>query len=177
MPQDPRRGDFGHRNPRSEQDSEESAASRRRRSLGDDGTGGTRVMDLLSKHGKAPAGGTGSHRRRAAEPEDEAEPEQSAGQQGTGQRSDESGQPSQDPPRSGGAGGRRSRSNRNGHPQANGHSQPIRPPNGAAAGPPAAAPGTPAPGTPAPSGPAAQQTTGESPAEQTRYQQPPQRSG
>ncbi|WP_246868915.1 LCP family protein [Saccharopolyspora sp. ASAGF58] len=71
MPQDPRHGEFGHRRSRPDEDAADSGTSastgRRRRALSDDGTGGTRVIDLLSKHGKAPSSGTS--RRRAAEPE------------------------------------------------------------------------------------------------------------
>ncbi|MEV5542577.1 LCP family protein [Saccharopolyspora shandongensis] len=71
MPQDPRHGEFGHRRSRPDEDVADNATAastgRRRRALGDDGTGGTRVIDLLSKHGKAP--GNGSNHRRAAEPE------------------------------------------------------------------------------------------------------------
>lgn len=68
MPQDPRHGEVGHRRsrPDSDVDSGSPATGRRRRALSEDGTGGTRVIDLLSKHGKAPGG---SHHRRAAEPE------------------------------------------------------------------------------------------------------------
>lgn len=164
MPQDPRRGDSGHRNPHSVQDSEESAASRRRRSLGDDGTGGTRVTDLLSKHGKPPAGGTGSHRRRAAEPDEEPQPapEQNGTQHGRGP-----GQASAAPTySSNGSVGRGSRPNQyNGHPKTNGS------PNGAG-GPSAAAPGASTPGA-APM----QQATGESSVQQNRYQQPPRHTG
>ncbi|GAA4853744.1 hypothetical protein GCM10025787_41980 [Saccharopolyspora rosea] len=72
MPQDPRHGSDGHRRSHPEADAGDTgsaAARRRRRALGDDGTGGTRVVDLLSKHGKSPGPATGSHRRRAAEPE------------------------------------------------------------------------------------------------------------
>ncbi|WP_258344030.1 LCP family glycopolymer transferase [Saccharopolyspora gregorii] len=73
MPQDPRHGQHGHHSPHQdggpdEDNAPEQQSGRRRRALGDDGTGGTRVFDLLSKHGKAPGAGTGSH-RRAAEPE------------------------------------------------------------------------------------------------------------
>lgn len=78
MPQDPRHGDHGPQRSHPQQDTQHSSgAARRRRALGDDGTGGTRVVDLLSKHGIAP-GGTGSHRRRAADAEPPA-PESSAG--------------------------------------------------------------------------------------------------
>ncbi|GAA0505960.1 LCP family protein [Saccharopolyspora thermophila] len=71
MPQDPRHGEFGHRRSHLEQDAPANGNSpaptgRRRRALSEDGTGGTRVIDLLSKHGKVPGGTT---RRRAAEPE------------------------------------------------------------------------------------------------------------
>ncbi|SEG90948.1 transcriptional attenuator, LytR family [Saccharopolyspora kobensis] len=69
MPQDPRHGEVGRRrSARPEPDPEEGSAGtgRRRRALSEDGTGGTRVIDLLSKHGKAPGG---SNHRRAAEPE------------------------------------------------------------------------------------------------------------
>ncbi|MGW0893784.1 LCP family glycopolymer transferase [Saccharopolyspora sp. NPDC002578] len=73
MPQDPRHGQHGHHSPHQdggpdEDNAPDQQSGRRRRALGDDGTGGTRVFDLLSKHGKAPGAGTGSH-RRAAEPE------------------------------------------------------------------------------------------------------------
>ena len=60
MPQDPRTGYYGHQRSHSDQQpqvrSDTSAASpssRRRRALGEDGTGGTRVIDLLSKHDKS----------------------------------------------------------------------------------------------------------------------------
>ncbi|MGW1680376.1 LCP family glycopolymer transferase [Saccharopolyspora sp. NPDC002376] len=68
MPQDPRHGEVGHRRSRPEADADDGSAAtgRRRRALSEDGTGGTRVIDLLSKHGKAPGG---SNHRRAAEPE------------------------------------------------------------------------------------------------------------
>ncbi|MGP4016842.1 LCP family glycopolymer transferase [Saccharopolyspora sp. 5N708] len=71
MPQDPRHGEFGHRRSRPDEEAADQGAAgstgRRRRALSEDGTGGTRVIDLLSKHGKAP--GNGSNHRRAAEPE------------------------------------------------------------------------------------------------------------
>ncbi|MER7016319.1 hypothetical protein ABT324_33250, partial [Saccharopolyspora sp. NPDC000359] len=68
MPQDPRHGEVGHRRSRPDPDADggSSGTGRRRRALSEDGTGGTRVIDLLSKHGKAPGG---SNHRRAAEPE------------------------------------------------------------------------------------------------------------
>ncbi|MFR9730396.1 LCP family protein [Saccharopolyspora sp. MS10] len=73
MPQDPRHGQHGHHSPHQdggpdEDNAPDQQSGRRRRALGDDGTGGTRVFDLLSKHGKSPGAATGSH-RRAAEPE------------------------------------------------------------------------------------------------------------
>ena len=76
MPQDPRHGQHGHQSPYPGESDDgngqgSSQGGRRRRALGDDGTGGTRVIDLLSKHGKAPGGANGSH-RRAAEPEEPA---------------------------------------------------------------------------------------------------------
>ncbi|MDI2031089.1 LCP family protein [Saccharopolyspora sp. TS4A08] len=71
MPQDPRHGDFGHRRTRPDEDADATGSAsggsgRRRRALSEDGTGGTRVIDLLSKHGKGP--NTSGH-RRAAEPQ------------------------------------------------------------------------------------------------------------
>jgi hypothetical protein len=75
VPHDPRTGYYGHQlSPLDQQqqvrpdDNTSSARGRRRRALGDDGTGGTRVIDLLSKHGKAPGPSTGSHRRHAEPP-------------------------------------------------------------------------------------------------------------
>ncbi|MDR7302223.1 LCP family protein [Haloactinomyces albus] len=81
MPQNPRQGNFGHRSSQpndADQSAEDSSASgRRRRALGDDGTGGTRVFDLLSKHGKTSGQGSASHRRRQPEPsEDDQAPAQ-----------------------------------------------------------------------------------------------------
>lgn len=77
MPQDPRHGNHGHQRSHSRPEPQDdsspatpSSSGRRRRSLGDDGTGGTRVVDLLAAHGKTP--GSASHHRRQAEP---AEPE------------------------------------------------------------------------------------------------------
>ncbi|TWF94816.1 LCP family protein [Saccharopolyspora dendranthemae] len=76
MPQDPRHGDFGHRRTRPDEDADAngsaSGSGRRRRALSEDGTGGTRVIDLLSKHGKGP--NTSGH-RRAAEPEQPSAPQ------------------------------------------------------------------------------------------------------
>lgn len=76
MPQDPRHGDFGHRRTRPDEDADAtgsaSGSGRRRRALSEDGTGGTRVIDLLSKHGKGP--GTSGH-RRAAEPQPPSAPQ------------------------------------------------------------------------------------------------------
>lgn len=74
MPEKPREGSSGHQSSHSEwassaaeetgnETGERSKSRRRRRALGDDGTGGTRVGDLLSKHGKGQAQSTGSHRR------------------------------------------------------------------------------------------------------------------
>jgi hypothetical protein len=72
VPHDPRTGYYGHQlshldqqPPVRSENSTSSSSGRRRRALGDDGTGGTRVIDLLSKHGKAPGPSTGSHRRQA----------------------------------------------------------------------------------------------------------------
>ncbi|MEV4728706.1 LCP family protein [Saccharopolyspora sp. NPDC049426] len=76
MPQDPRHGDFGHRRTRPDEDADAtgsaSGSGRRRRALSEDGSGGTRVIDLLSKHGKGP--GTSGH-RRAAEPQPPSAPQ------------------------------------------------------------------------------------------------------
>ncbi|NHD16383.1 MULTISPECIES: LCP family protein [unclassified Actinopolyspora] len=74
MPEKPREGSSGHQSSHSEwassaaeeagnETGERSKSRRRRRALGDDGTGGTRVGDLLSKHGKRQTQSTGSHRR------------------------------------------------------------------------------------------------------------------
>ncbi|NYH78821.1 LCP family protein required for cell wall assembly [Actinopolyspora biskrensis] len=73
MPEKPREGSSGHQSSHSEwasspeetgnETGEQSKSRRRRRALGDDGTGGTRVGDLLSKHGKRQTQSTGSHRR------------------------------------------------------------------------------------------------------------------
>ncbi|PRW62006.1 hypothetical protein CEP50_17860, partial [Actinopolyspora mortivallis] len=80
MPEKPRENSSGHQRSHSEwgpsaedagnETSERAKSRRRRRALGNDGTGGTRVGDLLSKHGKRRAQSTGSHRRAA---EDDAE--------------------------------------------------------------------------------------------------------
>ncbi|MBA8827252.1 LCP family protein required for cell wall assembly [Saccharopolyspora lacisalsi] len=73
MPQDSHEGSFGHQRPHQEQpdeENEESSSGRRRRALGDDGTGGTRVTDLLSKHGKSSAQGGSAHRRRKPDAEE-----------------------------------------------------------------------------------------------------------
>ncbi|MEB3370199.1 LCP family protein [Saccharopolyspora mangrovi] len=76
VPQDPRHGDFGHRRTRPDEDADATGSAtgsgRRRRALSEDGTGGTRVIDLLSKHGKSP--GTSGH-RRAAEPQAPSTPQ------------------------------------------------------------------------------------------------------
>lgn len=192
MPEDPREASSGHHRSRSdwtrpEDEAGESgnqAAGRRRRALGDDGTGGTRVMDLLSKHGKS-AAGSGSHRRsaeRAAEEQDAPE----------GQSPSEAGAEQQAPPR-----GRSATSDPSGrqNPQAGGppqrggsrHATPpqaeSRHSNGAAPNP--ADPGTAAPTGGEPNPRSARQPnppTGASPDQRTRQrpqdgdqQQPPRR--
>ncbi|MDP9642938.1 LCP family protein required for cell wall assembly [Actinopolyspora lacussalsi] len=93
MPDNPRRGSSGHQSSHSEwaypedetgNDSEtdsRATSRRRRRALGDDGTGGTRVGDLLSRHGKGQTQNTGSHRKVEADESEFVPPEEQSGPQ------------------------------------------------------------------------------------------------
>ncbi|MGJ7905817.1 LCP family protein [Actinopolyspora sp. H202] len=95
MPDNPRRGSSGHQSSHSEwaypedetgngsETGSRATSRRRRRALGDDGTGGTRVGDLLSRHGKGQTQNTGSHRRVEVDESEFVPPEEQSGSQAT----------------------------------------------------------------------------------------------